>query len=115
MSYFGTKASASVSFESDVSKTTGFRNQELEYSAVGWGGKLPPPAKFSMEDLLNSVEGFDMSAGRRLEAILGSYEDVKDYREAVKAFHDAGGIDNYTPLDVRSQLSMVTQHTASRD
>lgn len=103
LSRAGVKGSVSGEFSTEVSSTRGARSQVFDYEVIGWGGKYPPSGS-SMEELLDSANYFEMTTGRRMEAVLGSYEDIQDYREGLKAFQDAGGTDAYTPLNVRFLL-----------
>eukprot|EP00892_Ulva_mutabilis_P008089 jgi/Ulvmu1/5652/UM237_0002.1 len=95
-------ASGSVSgaVSSEVSKTAGFSKDEFRYAATGWSGRLPPQADANLESIISIAKEFDMSQGKQLEALLGTFEDLQDYQDAVKAYEEDGGMEKFAPPDM---------------
>lgn len=58
----------------------------------------------SFQSVRDAAESFELGAGKKMEALLATFEDLQDYRQAVKEYEESGGKQTYNPPDVRACL-----------
>lgn len=64
-------------------------------------------ANLTVESIIDAANSFKLGLGSPLEALLGSFEDLHDYRDAVKTYKDEGGPDTFVPPDVCSYAALA--------
>lgn len=97
---------ASATVNSAVKDMEGFSEERVVARVDGWTGKEPPRTNKTISSLIEAKNSFSLANGKRLEALLGEYQDLPDYKEALKEYREEGGTDVYEPLEVRPCCSV---------
>lgn len=101
-------ASAAAGYLKEASKSSSFLNGRGNYYAVGWSS---PEAVLlsSAAEMENAVkEYYNTQQGKEMEAVLGEYTNIADYRAALKEYEEGevSPKETYKPIDVRQLPSL---------